>query len=184
GNDKFAPLHKAAEQGSVECCELLLQHGADPAAKNHAGQIPLHFAVFSASVSCCELLLQYGSDPNTQVSSCPRSRFVCGIGQIHCDEQQDNNDRAPLHEAVAASFVECCEILISYGADAVIQDAHGRYPLHLAKRNDDSTQELLIGHHFDWDANIFRRLCEQGKATALRRMLEQKSTIMTYDLHI
>ncbi|DBA01726.1 TPA: LOW QUALITY PROTEIN: hypothetical protein N0F65_010136 [Lagenidium giganteum] len=157
---KNTPLHKAAEGGFVECCELLLRHGADLRACNDEGHLSLHLAAKAGYTPCCELLLQYGSDPNAQVSISLRP--MTGL---------DKCGSTPLHEAAAAAFVECCELLVSRGTDVTIKDDHGRMPLQRA-HSDDVTQALLIGFYFEWDAALFRRLCEQGKAAVLRQYLD------------
>ncbi|DBA01725.1 TPA: hypothetical protein N0F65_010135 [Lagenidium giganteum] len=173
-----SPLFDAVCADLVTCYQLLLKHGADPNVRvvvmgTHHYMKQLRMALVNAAncffsmelfrhrrmilgaSHCIWLRVQapfhaHGSDPNTQ----------------------DNSGWTPLHAAVEASFAECCEILVAYDADVVVKDVDGRSPLRLAKPNDDSTQELLIAHYFDWDADIFRQLCEQGKVGALRRYLD------------
>jgi ankyrin repeat protein len=43
-DDRWTPLHMAAQSGSVDCIELLLQHGANIEATTSDGSTPLHIA--------------------------------------------------------------------------------------------------------------------------------------------
>jgi ankyrin repeat protein len=41
----------------------LLEHGADPNAKDNAGRTPLHIAVYLGHVVIVKILLEHGADP-------------------------------------------------------------------------------------------------------------------------
>ncbi|KAL7949484.1 ankyrin repeat-containing domain protein [Trichoderma barbatum] len=58
------PLHHAAYNGvGREVIELLLEHGADPNAKDGRRQTPLHYAVMRGNMEASQRLLQYGATP-------------------------------------------------------------------------------------------------------------------------
>jgi ankyrin repeat protein len=59
----FTPLMAAAREGLTECAELLLQHGADPNARElHRGKTVLHFAVMHEDIT--RMLLDHGAEVN------------------------------------------------------------------------------------------------------------------------
>lgn len=41
---RATPLHSAARAGSLECCQLLVKAGANPYARNDAGESPMEIA--------------------------------------------------------------------------------------------------------------------------------------------
>ncbi|KAH3759948.1 26S proteasome non-ATPase regulatory subunit 10 [Pelomyxa schiedti] len=58
------PLHKAAEEGNLQCAKILLESGALSHRTDSFGRIPLHYACIKGDPSIVELLLAHGSDPN------------------------------------------------------------------------------------------------------------------------
>ena len=55
-------LHRAAGEGQTECIQLLIRHGANPAAVTHRGlDTPLHLAMGAGHESAAEALLWGGS---------------------------------------------------------------------------------------------------------------------------
>ena len=57
-------LHLASDRNSVECVQLLLQHGANPCASDHDGISVLQAAVIAGHATICRLLLEYGANPD------------------------------------------------------------------------------------------------------------------------
>ncbi len=61
-NDRgWTLLACAAHYGYPRVAKLLLEHGADPHARDHEGKTPLHHAAQS-SLDCVKLLLAAGAD--------------------------------------------------------------------------------------------------------------------------
>ena len=60
--DGWTPLHQAAFAGEVECCRLLLAHGAKAAAKCNDGDSPAHYAAAQGKVAVLKLLAESGAD--------------------------------------------------------------------------------------------------------------------------
>jgi ankyrin repeat protein len=56
------PLHSAATARSLGMVRLLLEHGADPNARQHGGWVPIHSAAQSGDLKIVELLIQHGAD--------------------------------------------------------------------------------------------------------------------------
>lgn len=110
------PLHTAAQTGSIDCIELLLDAGADVNAKNGDGSIPLHFACYNDHDNevAIEKLIKAGSDVNAL----------------------DNFDTTPLMVAAKKNQVKNTTVLLNAGADRTLTDEHGNDALYYAKQKD------------------------------------------------
>ncbi len=61
---KVMPLHSAAANRSLEIARLLLEHGADPDARQEGDFTPLHEAAANGQLELVSLLLAHGADVN------------------------------------------------------------------------------------------------------------------------
>ncbi len=59
---KVTALHAAAAGRHVAICAILLQHGADPNARQHGGFTPLHAAAANGQEELVRMLLDRGAD--------------------------------------------------------------------------------------------------------------------------
>ena len=59
-------LRNAAEADDVKAINALIETGADPNAKNHAGNTALHVAAYRGSVRAIRTLLAGGADRNAR----------------------------------------------------------------------------------------------------------------------
>jgi len=59
---RVAPVHAAASVGDVATMRLLLDHGADPNARQHSGFTPLHAAAGNGDLEMGKLLIERGAD--------------------------------------------------------------------------------------------------------------------------
>jgi ankyrin repeat protein len=59
---RVAPVHAAASVGDVATLRLLLDHGADPNARQHLGFTPLHAAAANGDLEMGKLLVARGAD--------------------------------------------------------------------------------------------------------------------------
>jgi ankyrin repeat protein len=115
--DGFTPLHWAALRGRKAVAEVLLDHKADPAAKDHAGQTPLHHAAAEGHADIVRVLLA-------------RKAPVKARDKAHL---------TPLHEAVWNGRTECAELLLDAGAevDTLVAIGLGKRERVLAFLNRD-----------------------------------------------
>ncbi|XP_066913202.1 ankyrin repeat domain-containing protein 66-like isoform X2 [Clytia hemisphaerica] len=52
-------LHIAASRGHIECCEILLENGADPTLRMYDGWTPAHCAAEIGNIEVLKLLIRY-----------------------------------------------------------------------------------------------------------------------------
>ncbi|XP_070183393.1 ankyrin repeat domain-containing protein 55-like [Littorina saxatilis] len=117
--DGKLPLHWAAQNGSADCCRLLLTREEEAAekmlgAQDHTGKTPLHFAAAAGHSDIIRLLAAHP----------------------HCErEAEDPDDRTPLHWAAAMGHVQCVQTLLELGVKVTAEDADGGTPLSYASQS-------------------------------------------------
>ena len=112
--DGDTPLHRVAEYGLLEICELLIKHDVNVDVKNNYEQTPLYKAAYNGHLEICELLIQHDADVNTK----------------------DNNENPPLYFAVMEGHLKICECLIEHGADVNAKCDGASTMLHFAADGD------------------------------------------------
>lgn len=162
------PLIKATENGHLEVVRVLLQKGANTAAK--AGRYiddgtALHVAARAGHVEIIKLLLEFGADIEAKASRGAR----------------------PLHWAVEDEKVDVVKLLLERNADInARRDYDQETPLKLTPENEgDDIFELLVENGAD--INIKGRLKEtvllqavaKGRAGMVKKLLEKGADIFT-----
>ncbi|KAH0429887.1 hypothetical protein CcaCcLH18_08169 [Colletotrichum camelliae] len=110
---QLTPLHVAAEHGSEEMVELLLEHGASPFARSDSGTTPFYRAARDGSTRTLKLLYDAGSEVDATTWDL----------------------WTPLMEAVENGHREAIKLLLSWGADAGNLSKFGTTPLDLASKD-------------------------------------------------
>ena len=113
--DNATPLHLASRNGHVKAACKLIEHGADAAAQDKAGEAPLHLASRRGEVDVACMLIERGADPTAQ----------------------NNKGETPLHLALQSRQVDVARMLVERGADPEAQTKFGLTPLHLASREGE-----------------------------------------------
>jgi len=112
-------LHMAAAAFQFESGQVLIDRGANCAAKNRRGAEPLHYASDSntwnptAQAAMIERLLRAGANPNAI----------------------DMDGVAPIHRAVRTRCAAAVQALLRGGATPELHNKRGSTPLHLAVQN-------------------------------------------------
>ncbi|KAK2752975.1 ankyrin repeat protein [Colletotrichum kahawae] len=110
---QLTPLHVAAEHGSEEMVELLLEHGASPFARSDSGTTPFYRAARDGSTRTLRLLHDAGSEVDATTWDL----------------------WTPLMEAVENGHREAIKLLLSWGADAGNLSKFGITPLDLTSKD-------------------------------------------------
>lgn len=155
------PLHEAATKNYVECCETLLNYGADDTVHSATLSTPFHTAAACGSVECMEVLLKHTEDPVAKVNELDRngsaalhkcaydgdvrvSRWLVDHGATV--DVRDTTGTTPLLAAVKMGQRAVVSFLLSKGADVNTPDGLGNTGVHLcAVRCDVEMLRLLIG---------------------------------------
>ncbi|MCX8155829.1 MAG: ankyrin repeat domain-containing protein [Verrucomicrobiae bacterium] len=131
--NQWTALHHAAEVGTVQAAQVLLNAGARINAQGHGGVAPLHIAVQRNDLAMASLLISNKADVNLRTS----------IGAT------------PLLLAAAAGKMgDMVKLLLAAGADPRARDRFGNTALILAAAvpEPDGVAELLISTGLDINA--------------------------------
>lgn len=109
-------VHCAVRTDAVECMELFIERGVDPAYCTSGGLNALHLAAELGAQRCLQFLLKA-----TKI-------IVNGV------TKQRDKECTALHLASARGYAECVEMLLADGAKANAKNYRGFTPLHLAAR--------------------------------------------------
>ncbi|VVC99573.1 unnamed protein product [Leptidea sinapis] len=109
-------VHCAVRNDAVECMELFIEKGVDPAYITSGGMNALHLAANLGAQRCLGFLLK---ETKLSVNGATKNR---------------DKECTALHLAAARGYTECVELLLSEGAKANAKNFRGLTALHLASR--------------------------------------------------
>ena len=110
------PLHGATYLNRPEVVRFLLERGADPNGRDHAGLTALHLAVGQGWAECARALLEGGADSNARTNreGVPAAwREITPLGVLSAGERK----REDGSEVAAEDDAALRELLRKYGAE-------------------------------------------------------------------
>jgi ankyrin repeat protein len=122
----ITPLIVASFKGFLAVFQALLEHGADPEAKDNGGWMPLHWACWNGHLAMVNELLSPNDSNGTLTTLGKRKSRGADI------DATDNNGNTPLHGASAGGHVAIVQSLLSGGADILSANNQGLLPIHKA----------------------------------------------------
>ena len=119
------PLHVAAKGGFVDCCQVLLEHGADPLYTDRYGYTPLAWAVWLGHQDVIPVFAAR-DDVDAVVASCTRSGETL------------------LHVAARGGHVSVALALLRLHTDVNAMNSNGQTPLDIAKSEGNVSLESVF----------------------------------------
>ena len=103
-------LHKAAKNGDLQKCKLVIDNVESKNPVNNHGDTPLHKAAMKGHLDICKLIIEKVEDKN------PAKKY----------------GGTPLHEVAYNGHIDICKLIIEKVADKNPASYHGCTPLHVA----------------------------------------------------
>lgn len=158
GVSQATPMVFAAQSGSPETVQVLVDAGARVNAANCYGNTPLHEAAHDGNGDIVDILLKAGADVNAKnhKGSCPLS-FMCysenaethpvSVAKKLLDARAnasstDEEGMTPLLVACASGRSDLISLLMDYGACPTVRDNSGRSATDIA--NFHGHPELMV----------------------------------------
>ncbi|CAN8071823.1 unnamed protein product [Agarophyton chilense] len=150
GKKRLTALAWAAHKGYLRCCQLLLEHGADPATKCGEAVTALHLAASGRGhTAVCKLLIDYMAPVNSKSSKKQTplclaaqkgySSIVRLLLEYGADpNNQDEGKYTPLHLAASKGYLETVNVLLIHGAFIDATTRNEVTPLHYAVQGGHS----------------------------------------------
>lgn len=166
--DGDTPLHIAAEVGSLELVEYLMEKGCDAACRNEKADTPLHAAALGGKLDTLRCLVkekecdrerrgQYGRSPLHHACDCGALDVVQYlIEELKVDPScRDENDDTPLHIACMTGHLQIVKLLVEdYHCDLNIKDKWERTPHNCA---DKCGKERITSYLSSEDITVFSK---------------------------
>ncbi|XP_060082111.1 putative ankyrin repeat protein RF_0381 [Ylistrum balloti] len=156
-------LTLCCEKGRETCARILINRGAAVKHPDKWGLTPLMYCMTLQYHNIAELLLQ--RDPSV----------------VRC---QDHKGRTALHFAIESGNVKLVELLISYGADANVQERFGLTPLMMLCSSEYEHEDMLLDSLLNASADVHKKSF-RGSRTALQyAAVGKRSTLVRRLLNV
>ncbi|KAL7751286.1 hypothetical protein RI367_003145 [Sorochytrium milnesiophthora] len=129
--DNWCPIHAAIYSHSMECVNILVEHGADINQIGHRGWSTVLTAVYSKDLAICKRLVELGAEVNVK----------------------DEQGITALHTACELGLYDVAKFLLENGADVQAKDHQGWTPLHSACWSSSVELVKLLAQDFCADTS-------------------------------
>jgi len=161
-SDDVTPLMTAVDKDSLQTVQMLLDHGANPLAKDDDGTHPIHFMSTlyddPDKLKIADLLIKSGEDVNvTDNNGNTVLMYVCGWRDIpalrfliahgaRVDVRDDNGDTPLIRyfKLQLPEHIPTVRFLIAHGANVNQRNKDGETALSLAKNREDKQSIRLL----------------------------------------
>jgi len=146
---------------------FLLEHGADPDAKNDDHETPLHQAALYGSVKGAQLMLKHGANVHARnkAGHTPLHEVLFELDDsydtldmfldtIRCllehsadVDALDNDHATPLHLASRYGCAKGARLLLEHGANVHLEDKKGGTPFQVASEEGETDITQLLSEH-------------------------------------
>jgi ankyrin repeat protein len=160
-------MSESTQDGRLDVAKFLLDHGADPDAKNRDHQTPLHAASLFGSIKGAQMMLEHGANMNarTRRGQTPLHQVLDGLNDTYDTldmfldtmrfllahdadlDALDDNHATPLHVASHWGCVEGAQLLLEHSANVHLEDKMGRTPSQVATEDGNTNITQLLSEH-------------------------------------
>lgn len=177
-------LHMAANKGLDFLVQILLEKGADRAAKNFLGYTPLHNAALYGRVKSLKLLINDETKNLTDKKGRNALFIAAGAGRFDSlrelikhkvdIDKQDIQNYTALHYVVGHEHVllPSLHILLENGANARLKDEHGRTAEECAKEFNQLEALAILKKHKNNEALHITINSKQSNINKIKRITE------------
>ncbi|KAI1882334.1 hypothetical protein AGOR_G00249600 [Albula goreensis] len=173
--DGSTPLCDACSAGSLECVQLLLEHGAtvNPALTSRTTS-PLHEACMGGNSDCVRLViargaaleaydLYYGTPLHV---ACANQNIDCAKVLLNAGAKVNaaRLHETALHHAAKSKNVDLIEMLVEFGGNIYARDKHNKKPIDYTKLG---TPPALCLEFYERTPMSLQQLCRVALRTAL-----------------
>lgn len=176
----FSVIYATVGSNNFECCQKLLEKGADVNKTSFDGNSALMMSTILKQQNFVELLLENGADINFVFKDMTPLQIVASCNSVHLVElllqfkpdinhQCENLGYTALHYACAFSCVKVTQLLLKHGADTKIKSKSNLcLPLHVAllHKNKEIALELILA-----DPNVVNEYALEENGDKLTPML-------------
>ena len=165
-----APLHIAANSGSVELIRLLIKRGADPNLIRKDGHTALSVAVVAGDLTMVKELVELGADVSVRYD--PHDKIPDPVEAVTLPRQ----GQTITHIAAAGLSPGIIEYLYSRGAPIDLSNEQGETPLDLAD-HQERFKEALERQRAEGDAERLEAVVRPTETTdAIRKLLAERDS--------